>query len=725
MVTNRLVSDFFQKIIDPESPSFHFINGTYGVGKTYLMEKTLNELEKSNFPYVALVFRLEKLRHFSELSDFLTIQTNLSQSLEKLVFNEVSFFKNHYFHLINNLDVKTNDSSLKDVITEYYSCFDDFHTNYLFQNYPPIELEKRIKEISPLLEKNIDKRVLLYFFEVQAESLLAPILNIVLQNNEGASKPLVFFFFDDYETSAGTIDWWIFNTLAPLLNKTLTDFIAYKLNDEGIKVSSLINIKFLLFSRYSFFIKKFRKIYPDLKYLVTTIQPFNKEDISLFNLDSTFYTLLQPDEIISKTYGIYFNLMVLSELSSSLVEPTNLMENYYKKVWEKISAKISPPLLDFVKFSSDLPKFSEEFVRFSFSNYHDYNRLFQYFLDENEIYQVLHSKNLTLTMKDHYSEIINNVSCNTSFDLQEVRLVKLKFQNFYDNYGNFPLRDRKILRSLAYFEQFDFGYVTQKVFGDDLDSVKLFVLNHPDFFDKEDNVIFKLKEHHKNFLNEINILVDGERFKQKSIFLVETIRDFRSFAKNEVIRLGNELEALQKEISDSENEMERLKKEKELLRSKILSMQNDLNLLRDKYSKIGKKVPAMIFILLVISSILLYLLGNNLSLFFNTNLQNNFIGGLGIALKFIGIIIFGAFVYLIINFLTSRAQSHRFNNLKKEINLIEQEYESLKNKLSNLKYDIHVLSGSIEQKTKKKQEIQKKISEYERAQQICYFSATK
>lgn len=724
MVTNHLISDFFQKIIDPECPSFHFINGTYGVGKTYLMEKTLDELEKSNFPYVALVFRLEKLRHFSDLSDFLTIQTNLNQSLGKMVIDEVSFFKNNYNNLLNNLSIRDDVSGLKEVITEFYLCFDYFHTDYLFQNYPSIELEKRTKEISSLFEKNIDKRVLLYFFEVQAESLLAPILNFVLQNKENVSKPFVFFFFDDYETSAGTIDWWIFNTLAPFLNKTLNDFIAYKLNDEGIKVCSLINLKFILFSRYTFFIKKFQKIYPHLKYSVTTIQPFSKDHIISFNLDNTLFTLFQPDEIVSKTYGIYFNLMVLSELHSSL-DPDNLKEKYHKKIWEKISVRISLPLLDFIKFSSDLTMFSEEFVRFSFTNYYDYARLFQYFLDEEEIFQILHSENQTITMKATYSEIIKDVFHDTSFDSQEVRLIKMKFQNFYNNYGNLPLRARKMLRSLAYFDQFDFGYVIQKVFADDFDSVKLFVLNHPKFFDREDSIIFRLKENHRNFLSEINSLVDGERFKQKRIFLEKTIQDFSSFANNEVVRLRNELETLLKGIFDSENEMEKLKKEKELLLSKILSKQNDLNLLRDKYSKIGKKVPAVIFILLVISSILLYLLGNNLSYFFNDNLQNDFIGGLGIALKFIGITLFGAFVYLIINFLTSRTRTHHFNHLKNEINIIEQEYESLKNKLSNLKFDINVLSDSIEQKNKQKQEIQKKISEYVRAQQICYISATK
>lgn len=724
MVTKRLISDFFQKIIDPDSPSFHFINGTYGVGKSYLMEKNLNELEKSNFPYVALVFRLKNLRHFTDLSDFLTIQTNLSQNLEKMIIDEVSFFKNHFNNLINSLDVRVNDLSLKEVITEYYSCFDYFHTDYLFQNYPPIGLEKWTKEISSRFEKNIDKRVLLYFFEIQAESLLAPILNSVLQNKEGSSKPLVFFFFDDYETSAGTIDWWVFNILASFLIKTLNDFIAYKLYDRGIKICSLIDLKFILFSRYSFFIKKFQKIYPHLKYSVTTIQPFSKDNINDFNLGNTLSTIFQPGEIIDKTHGIYFNLMVLSELHSSL-NPTNLREKYHKKVWEKISAKISPQLLDFIKFSSDLTMFSEEFVRFSFPNLCDYNRLFQYFLDEKEVYQILYSESQTLTMKSHYSEILKDVFCETNFGSQEAKLIKLKFQSLYNNYGNFPLRARKILRSLAYFNQFDFGYVSQKVFRDDFDSVKLFVLNHPDFFDKEDNIVFKLKENHKNFLNEINSLVDNKQFKQKRIFLEETIQNFHSLANNEVVRLRNELEVLLKEIFDSENEMVKLKREKELLLSKILSKQNDLNLLRNKYFKIGKKVPAVIFLLLVISSILLYLLGNNLSHFLNNNLQKDFIGGLGIALRFIGITLFGAFVYLIINFLTSRTRSNHFDNLKNEIYLIEQEYGSLKNKLSNLKFDINVLSELIEQKIKKKQEIQKKISEYERALQISYISATK
>ncbi|MGQ9819140.1 MAG: hypothetical protein ACUVQ1_04360 [Candidatus Kapaibacteriales bacterium] len=722
MVTDQLILEFFQKISDKDSAPFHFINGTYGVGKSHLMEKTLEHFKGSNFSYIALIFRLENLQHFSQLPDFLAVQTNLNPGLEKMIFDEVSFFKSHFNDLLNNFSVNADDGRLKKNISEYYSCFDYFQTEYLFQNYPPYELEKLAKKISSLFEKNIDKRVLLYFFEVQAESLLAPILNTVLQNNQNELKPFVYLFFDDYETSAGTIDWWIFNTFAPFLNKTLNDFIAYKFSTDGIEVSALIDLKFILFSRYNFSIQKFKKILPHLKYSLTTIQPFKQDEVNKLIIKNNISTQFQPNEIIDKTYGIYFNYEILIDLNFNL-SSLDTKSKYLKKLWEKISSKISHPLQNFLKFSSALEVFSEEFVRFAFTNYHNYHRLFQYFIDEKEIFQVLHPESLLISLKSHYFEIIKEVVSDYYTHSDDLTLIKLKFKCFYDNYGNFSLRERKILRSLAYLEQFDFGYVLQKVFGDDYDSVKIFVQNNPELFDNDDN-IFKLKESNKKCLTEINRLVDGDRFEQKRAFLEEMVHDFHSFAKNEVASLRNEFETLLNEIQEVENKLEMLKKDRELLLSKILSKQNDLNLLRDKYSKIGKKVPAVIFILLVISSILLYSLGNNFSHFFNRNLQNDFVGGLGIALKFLGITLFGAFVYLIINFLTGRTRYHHYESLKMEINLIEKEYYSLKNNLTTLKQEINILSESLEQKTKKKQEVQKKISEYQKAQHICYISTT-
>lgn len=722
MVTNQIENEFHQRIFSKESPAFHFIVGTYGVGKSFLINRTLNYLKGFKDPYVALIFTLPNIQHFSTLSNYLKVQTNIHQSLWKSIHDELNFFQNHYNLLLDELGKNSNFAFLKKIIINNYSCFDYFQSDYLFKKYPLLELEEYSKKISELFEKNVDRRVLLYFFEVQAESILATILNFVLQNKQLELKPLVLFIFDDYETSAGTIDWWAFNILASFLKKSLNDFIAYRFKDENVKISDLINLKFIFSSRHHFSVSKFQNSISELDYSLTTIKHFVEEDLVQLDWINDIPNSLKIENIIEKSYGIFSNLLILKDLDFDLSSTEN-KRFFFTKVWNKISSQISLPLENFLKMAFEMPYFGEEFIRFFFNNYYDYHRLVQYFIEEKEVFQMNSSEQQLFSIQPHYFEVLNSVLTLNSEFANDYKLICEKFKIFYQKYGYLSSRSRKIVRSLAYFDNFDFGYVTQKVFGEDFDSVRLFVQINPEFFESENN-LFHLKREHKKFLAEINQLVDAERYEQKRRLLGETINSFREYAIDEIVRLKDELVKVQTEHLKNEAELNNLDDETKILLSKIITKQNELNLLRDKYSKIGKKVPTAIFISLVFFSILFFILGNNLSQFFNSNFQNDFVGGLGISLKFFSIVLFGAFLYLIINFLTSRTRHHQFENLKNEINLLEGEYLTLKSRLTDLKFSVNELNKKIEQNTKQKEAIHKRIQELEKSQQINYINTT-
>lgn len=721
MVTTQIENDFLQQIVSQEHSRFLFINGTYGVGKTYLIEKILKRLKEFKFPYVVLFFQLEDVHRFVDLSNFLKVQTNLNQDLKTQILNDITFFRRHFDLLLNELVAQSKDSFLSQVIEEHYLCYDYLQAFYLNRNYPPFELEEFSKKISKIFKKNIDKRVLLYLFEIQAESIIAPIINLLIQNGNFEVKPLIMFVFDNYDKSAGTVDWWIYKILNSYSNKNLNDFIAYRINNGNFKVNELIDLKFILSSRSTFSMFKFKELFPETNFSVIKINPFKEDQLNSLEAVGLPHNCKNND-LLTETFGIFYNLLQWKELDFEF-SSVNKKIKFSQNVYNKIAKKLSKPLIHFINNSWDFRYFGEEIIRYTFSSQNDHNRVIKYFLEEDEIFQLLSYDKQLFSFKKHYSNVLRMVLTQNQELTPNVSEIKEKFLSFYEKYGNFSPLFRQIIRSLEYFNEFDISHFFERIYGDDFGNVKLFVQNYPEFFYCENN-IYRLKEEHKNALLEINQLIYGERYVKKIQLLKDSYKEFQSYLNEEINSLTNELQLVENQISNSDFELRRLESKKEKLFSKILTKQNELNLLRNKYLNIAKKNPAFIFVILVIFSFISFFLGNNLTHFFYSNFQNNFVGGLGIALKFVAIILFGSFLYLVINFLTNRTRSHQYANLKSEIDEIEKEINNIKTEFGDINNQIADLSLSIEENQFKKEKISKKILELQKSQQVKYIDPT-
>lgn len=703
-MTNNLFEQIKNSTLNFNKP-FLFVGGTFGVGKSHYINKAIEQLVSSKSNILFVKFDLSTCKHIHQILNHINLISNLKGL--GFVYDEVNFFIEKYKNLIENLTVR--NEQLANVFYTAYNLYDYYETDYLGIN-PLHSIVNYNEQINQSFEKKIDKRVLLKFFDVLSEAIIYSIFQILHHNNI-REKLQVIFIFDNYERVDSIVDYWILNHLYRyFVFKNFGEFESYEIIDglKNKKACDFIQFKFILISRFNFTLRKLLSTEPEDKIDIIRLEPFDKDKISEY-LDQSKCEI-SPNEVLNLTFGIPFVIEKLHKhFNFDLTE--NKRKEFFEIIYQKIIERINPKLQDTLQLISVADFFSEETLRTLPENYPNHEKIYKYFVNNNE-----------LCLPNKY--LLDAYQIRESYKFYITNYLKQVDENQYENYckilsyftSNIEIfktlnkEERKILRNLAYLREFTLGEILQNIFQEDYPKIKKFIEERSSLFNYINDKYY-LPEEIRNNLLELNKIVDNKRYDEKNNFIQEIVKYTIEKIKKEIGRLELEKSQKQDKIKKINNIKSKISLEIQEIQKNIVCGENYLIELHSRKYKTNRKYIWLPFILLTFMSIIIFLAGNNIMLFFGEAINIEPIKGLGTALKILSILLFGVLIYLIIDTFASKDKKQAMERAEIYLREEEEKIRELKECLNEYKNAFKQFENEFSQTSKEIESLEKEIYE--------------
>ncbi|MCX7879981.1 MAG: hypothetical protein N2517_04905 [Ignavibacteria bacterium] len=721
MEQDKVYQLVFENAVNNGCP-FICLQGTFGVGKSFLVSKLINDILSEKANTFVFFFDLNDTFQFCNLYKSLRFKTNISE-LEKLNFEDLQFFSERFVEVLNELE--GIDKNLSEFVASSYNFYDYLSLDYLGTNRLK-ELPKLENTINLIFQKKSDRRVLLDFLDILVETLLIPFVSLAAEKRDSDKSINLYFIFDNYELSAASIDYWIVKHLYRYLsNLSLHNFKAYTVEspEVNIKLSDIFNFQFILTSRNNLTARKILNCEPAEKLAIYTLAPLSKAET--FDYSKRFSKEFDLEEVYKYTFGIPFILdLFFGEFDANLNRENENI--FFNILYEKIFERVPKILKDSIDFLSLLPKFGEEALRCIPMNLETYGSLFRYLKNESDLAEPIPNTNEFYKIRTHYSIII-------SMNLKKKEKEKFDLLNQLANDYTIAISpiellttyERKIIRNIAYFNEIDFGEVLETAFNEDYPDVINFVLSHKQLFIEKDG-IFTLQPNLRENLIKLNKLLDNVRFEQKTEFLNSIVVDFKE--KTEKLLEESQLKLVkdQKELDELKTKRQTLEKEVVELQKEILNAENSIIETRSKYLNLSKKFTWIPFVFLALASIGSFVVGNNIMYIFNKILETEALRSLGIVLKLLSFFLIAIFIFLLIDLFASKEKKMALQKISDTLRKEEEEAFRKQSQLAELSNAIKSLTNSIEILTKEVENTSVKIAQYSKKLSISYLdNATK
>lgn len=700
------------------SYQFLILEGTFGTGKTYILKETISQLIQTEQNYIVLYFDLKDCQHFHQIFNSLSYFTNL-EGVEHLA-EEINFFLKKYLELINNLGKK--NPQLAQILIDSYKSRDYFETEYLGE-VPFLTLPNLTETINSYYEKNAEKRILLRLFDVISEAIIFSLYHIVL-HNKISEKPKVLFVFDNYERSAGIIDHWILNHLYKYLEyKIFGNFDAYEIPEtiKKNKVTHSLDFKFILTTRYHFTSKKLYNSISEEKVKIFLIKAYDEEEVS--ELLEKHHLELDIKEAFSKTFGIPFALDYYIQKINFKNNDVSLKE-YYEFVANKIFERINPKFIETLKFISTFNFFTEETIRCLPENYLHYKKIFKYLSNNKDIVKKREFPPESFEIFPSYNFFIVNYLREVEIDkFKTYSEISSKFEQIFNTFKKLNTSERKVFRSLAYFKEFDLGETLQIIFQEDYSKVVNFVKTYPHLFEQK-NSIFSIPETTRYKLIEFNKLVDNINFQDKIVFINNVAKEIHEKHTNLIDTIKHQMEKNQEKITKIQISKSKIKNEIQELQKSIVSSENYLIDLNSQKYNISRKHIWVPFLLLVIASLLIFLIGNNILFIFSEAINIESIKGLGTALKIFSVLLFGIFLFMLVDLLSSKERKEAIKRTEEFIREEEEKLLELKECLNDYKGALKQFELEFSELLKENEKIENELNKSKQILEIHYIDTT-
>lgn len=709
--------DFVNEAQDFSHP-FLVIEGTFGVGKSHSINQLINFLIQNDENAIILYFDLFGCHHFHQISNFLKVFSKLEGVSQ--IYSELDFFLSKFKDVFSKLNDRNSNLARK--ILDSYRLKDYFETQFLGDK-PFTSLLNYQDEIKEIFSKNIDKRVLLKLFDAISEAIIFSIFNVYHQNKL-SGKIKFYLIFDNYELGAGVIDHWITNHLYKYLeNLSFGEYENYEPieNWKDKKAKLLFEYKIILSTRYNFTFEKLVSQITTNKIKRIFLEPLNKENLSSFIPEST--SKLNSNEIYLLTFGIPLAISFILDKNPEGIDKFD-KSSYFKFIANRIFDRINPKLKETIKLISVFDFFSEETIRCLKENYPLHNVIFNYFYQNKELTINSREAKDALELAQHYKFFISNFLEN---------IEKEKFQNFaticnafktnFEPLKNLPLIERKALRNLAYFDEFDLGQTLKEIFQDDYSTIEKFVKEHLEFFN-QNNGIFSIKKELKQKLTEFNKIVDNIRYNFKIGLIKEVSEKVKENYNTKIGSLKKEKEKNNERIQKYQIIKSKIKGEIQEIQKNIVSTENYLIDLNSKKYSTSRKHMWLPFSLLAVAAIVVFLIGNNILYIFSESINIESIKGLGTTLKIFSILLFGIFLFLLIDLLSSKERKEVLSRLEEFVQKEEEKLLELKECLSEFKIALKEIELEINELLKENENLEKELARMEQVLLINYVNTT-
>jgi len=700
------------------STPFLLLQGTFGVGKSFLVKQAINNIISTNPKIRIYYYDLVSCNHLSNILKSLAFTSHSNET--EVLAQEVNFFFSRYKEDLEKLNI--NNPQIAKTAFDAYKLNDYFYTDFLAVNHYD-ELQRHSTQISNIFEKKIDRRVILKLFDVIAEAFIYSFLQLHFQDSS-EDKFKVVLIFDNYENCAGTLDRWIIGHLYHYLaHKKLDDFESYEIADnfKGKLVKDFIDFKLVLISRDTFTLKKLYAEVEKDKVSTYLIDPKNPNLLPKYIEQN--YSLPYSDEIYDLTLGIPFAIELLMKKYNSKLRAVDRAE-YFQIIASKIFERINPDLRETFKLLSIFDFFTTESIKCLPDNHLHYIKILEY-IKENEEFATQTPQGIdTFKLNRHYKFFI---SCylkeNEKEKYESYSEIFNQFAFSFDFLKNYAFEDRRVLRSIAYFKEFDLGEGLEEILRDDFTSVKRFVTSNENLFIKNGKV-YSLPQELRSRLIKYNQVVDNILYDGKINFVSELVTNVKNTLSSKISNLVQKKEQNIERIRKLQIIKSNIGSEIPEIQKMIVNTENHLIILNSQKVKNNRKNIWIPFFILAFVAILAYIIGNNIFFIFNELINEESLNGLGLAFKLLAILLLGILSYLLI---VSLGHNDKKEALKRAEEFIQQEEErlyELKECLSLFKSTYKEFDSELQNLIDENQRIDQEISDTELILQIKYLDTT-
>ncbi|MFA7325288.1 MAG: hypothetical protein WC121_01365 [Candidatus Kapaibacterium sp.] len=662
------------------------INGEFLTGKTSAIQELITDIDFINqYNVYSYVNDWEKYNYLFDITSDFFENSNLQHP--EFTFDESKYFVKSFFDTLGTLNISNKE------------LFNEVNEYLLIENSKQLDNSLKTK-IESSIKNDLKKNLLLNYFEISIECLIADLLNNFFPlNNKIESlsdyllsrEPIkILLIFDDAQSVSPKIEKWFELFFSYMTTKKLGDLLLYdyKGKDTQIKLGEFFTIDLLYISRN----KSLNLVGNDIRSELLELKyPQNNE------LTETYKELLPDVEMVGlPILGIpilanFYSQIEEEKDNSTAIYAVNHLLKYVPTGYQRLIIFVS--LFD--EFTLKELNLFEEIEL----NELEFNKLISDldFISNSEYGYKLNEKSKILLFAV-YQLIFE--------ELDSMRLINIS-NTLKSHFHSFSNIEFELIRELAYFKNFDKSFILEHYFNNDRNMTQL-LENRTDMFDK-DKSFYSLKSEYSIVLMEYNKIRDRlikddkkNRIENLNSKYKAEIEKRNKVLQEDVINVGNEIKEFRKDKEQMEIDSDSLGKLSISLRNEINEIDNNLKPFIHQNSKQKSTIN---FIALIIS----------VAIIFNSDRIAEFLFGDSSDFNFVILITFILLLVLygngLLRYFRVKFKSEELHALKQSKSNKEKEYDKLAGELEIINADIRAKESKIEDLNKHIERMNKQIFE--------------
>ena len=626
-VISRLFNQISVYSDDKTDKKIFLLNGIFGSGKTFLLNKLTQKLIDEHA--VDAVLNIDCSNGHRFLTDILDSSRLITYSKEdtEIAVSETRYNKQRFDELIEI--IHDADTILE---SKYYKInhlpllpkSSRFSSAYL----PVSEAVRTEESVRALIEKKGDKRLLLQTSEVTTESLIVDFMNSLysgfsVDTHDGNFiKKKVLIVADNYEHIAAGMNQWLSEFCIPYcFEKRFSDFISYDIShvDSRSYISDFFDFKFIISSReqhiiedYSSFVKYSSMIDEIL------LQPQTSIDIAEELAEQGVTDADELESALNLSKGLPFLLELWLEARAIGFHPHDAQSlvhiaaerilrntNEEERIWQRCAAfldEITPRgLMCFPQIHTEANRaFALMIARYS----------------STEKNRTKNSVGMNPIVREY---LIRDIKVESHTLAEAFEGIAATYSAVRHNFSDLKPDELDFLREIAYFNEFSIMSMCKKLFKENSEPALAFIEAHKEYFvvkkvinkDKSNSETdsFVVKDEYRNLLINFNKLIDKDSFSDKVSFArslenshLEEMRRELSEKERNTAYLEEDIKWMQKKLNSKQLTLEHIQSELIEIENNILSLRQQLHSqAKNSMRIIAYSVTALTLIFIILS----------------------------------------------------------------------------------------------------------------------------
>jgi DNA polymerase III delta prime subunit len=718
VVRKQKLNELIDGIVKEENRlSIILLNGGFGFGKSEFLRNLIEELGGKNYTdaFCRFDFRFDK----SFIDDFLVSfefvlpgsdSTDVTYDFDESTYNRIHL--RELLDTIEESDAELYNSLLGSLLPEYYH----FESS---GNLSDKEIEERLGKV---IEKKGDSRFLLQHNRVIAESFLVDLMNLFYPLDEKfpfyssylseIQAPVrIFIVFDNIDTVAYSALKWLNDNLLPLfINGTFGELISYDINEEleSVEISKFFDFRFILSSRvdilllkeFDFFQSNGDKI--NSVELNLMLREETKDYLAGRNIDVSYLDLM-----FYYSSGLPFLIDLLVEFNADEINEV-VRDSIYEIFTEKLLDSHPELVQESIKMSAFINEFDEDYLRCNRIIADRNKDAFNYLKFTNDLYTC---KNNRLSLKEPFKRVLSmSLERSNKSDIIEYRNIAVVYRKTKGQYPKLRMEELNILRSLAYFKNFDMTLAIDLAFDDKSVSAKNFVKSHSEFFIRNKHTL-RLKEEEHSILDEYNKIIDRQKYELKKQFILNIWQKREKGLKSELDKTENSLSELSKKSKVYGDDPSKVKLQYDNHQKSFIEKENDLINLRKKLENYSYNKYVFSLVVNFTAAVMSFIVGYFFPELFSTPKNHSSIIIIQYILYFISCVFLFMGVNFIYKIIKSILNKKVVQKIQDEINILDEERMTHREEMSNLKSILSDWQKNVNEINEEERILKEKVKE--------------